>query len=181
MMISLIKKDPSWITIVGIWLWMASCNGCKESHAVNQEQVVTLDDLVRNNKKVHEQEMMSIEAFVKEKNWPVTKTGTGLQYWVYENGNGQVAKLEDIVTLAFHIELMDGSACYDASLANPKKFRVGHDNVESGLHEVVQLLHVGDKAKVVLPSHLAFGLTGDNNKIPQNATVIYDLQIIAIE
>jgi FKBP-type peptidyl-prolyl cis-trans isomerase FkpA len=167
--------------VIFLSLLMASCNGCGDSKETTAEQPVYLDDLVRNNKAIHEQEMKSIERYIEEKKWPAQRTGTGLAYWIYQNGQGDQARLEDMVTLAYHIELLDGTACYDATPADPKRFTVGRDNVESGLHEVVQLMKVGDKAKVILPSHLAFGLTGDSNKIPQNATVVYDLQIINIQ
>lgn len=159
---------------------LVGCNGCSDPRPTQQDKVVTMDDLVRNNKRVHEEEMATIAQYIKDKQWPTTQTATGLHYWIYENGAGNVAQLEDMVTLAYQIELLDGTLCYQASAQEPKKFRVGRDNVESGLHEIAQLLRKGDKAKVILPSHLAFGLTGDSNKIPQNATVIYDLQILAI-
>lgn len=167
--------------LIGSWILLAGCNGCGETRPVREEKVVTMDDLVRNNKRIHEQEMATIAQFVKDKNWPTTQTSTGLHYWVYEQGQGEKAKPEDMVTLAYQIELLDGTKCYSATQEDPKRFRVGRDNVESGLHEVAQLLRKGDKAKVVLPSHLAFGLTGDSNKIPQNATVVYDLQILDIQ
>jgi FKBP-type peptidyl-prolyl cis-trans isomerase FkpA len=165
-------------TLLGcLWL-LASCNGCHDPKVAKEEQVVTMDDLVRNNKKAHQEEMKAIEQYVQDKKWPVSTTATGIHYWVYETGEGALVRFEEMVAVAYHIELMDGTVCYDAPASQPKKFKVGHDNVESGLHEMVQLMRPGDKAKVVLPSHLAFGLTGDSNKIPQNATVIYDLEIV---
>jgi len=176
-----IQSDVRRLPLVIVIALMASCNGCREQKTTQEEPVVTIDDMVRNNKRIHEEEMRNIEGYVQQKKWPVLKTATGLNYWIYEAGSGEMARLKDIVSVAYHIELMDGTACYDASKEAPKRFTVGHDNVESGLHEVVQLMRKGDKAKVVLPSHLAFGLTGDSNKIPQNATVIYDLQIVDIQ
>ncbi len=52
--------------------------------------------------------------------------------------------------------------------------------VESGLHHGVKHLSVGDKAKFILPSHLAFGTYGDGEKIPSKATLLYDLELIEI-
>jgi FKBP-type peptidyl-prolyl cis-trans isomerase len=42
------------------------------------------------------------------------------------------------------------------------------------------LLRVGDKARFILPSHLAHGVPGDGVKIPRRATIIYDLELINI-
>jgi FKBP-type peptidyl-prolyl cis-trans isomerase len=54
------------------------------------------------------------------------------------------------------------------------------DNVENGLHEAIQYLRVGDKAKIILPSYLAHGLTGDSDKIPPMASVLYDIELVEI-
>ena len=41
-------------------------------------------------------------------------------------------------------------------------------------------MKVGDKAKFIIPSHLAFGLLGDENKIPKRATLVYDVELIDV-
>jgi FKBP-type peptidyl-prolyl cis-trans isomerase len=58
--------------------------------------------------------------------------------------------------------------------------KVGRDNVESGLHEAIQLMRKGDRAKFDLPSFRAFGLTGEG-KIPMNASVVYDIYLVEIQ
>jgi FKBP-type peptidyl-prolyl cis-trans isomerase len=55
---------------------------------------------------------------------------------------------------------------------------VDFDQVESGLHEGIKYMKKGEKARLILPPHLAHGLIGDMNKIPMNATLIYDIQVI---
>ena len=57
-------------------------------------------------------------------------------------------------------------------------FVVGHGGVESGLEEAVLHLHYGDEAEIVIPSHLAYGLTGDGNKIPINSTIVYKVKVV---
>jgi FKBP-type peptidyl-prolyl cis-trans isomerase len=109
------------------------------------------------------------------------ESATGLQYWIYENGSGPLAKKDQHVWITYAISLLDGTVCYTTDTANAKHIHIGHDNIESGLHEAMQLMHAGDKAKFVFPSHLAFGFTGDSRKIPQNASVIYDIHLIRIE
>jgi len=58
---------------------------------------------------------------------------------------------------------------------------VGHGGVESGLEEAVLLLHAGDKARIIIPSHLAYGLVGDDDKIPARATLIYEIELIELK
>lgn len=163
------------ITLIG-------CNGCKNSKqsetVVDPNQMAA--DLVAMNKAKHEAEIVEINEFIKNKGWNVTTTGTGLRYWIYENGAGQLAKTDDIVSIAYTVEQFDGKQLYEASRDKPGTFKVGQDNVESGLHEMLLLMHVGDKAKVILPSYLAFGLTGDSNKVSHDMPLVYDLELVAI-
>jgi FKBP-type peptidyl-prolyl cis-trans isomerase len=53
--------------------------------------------------------------------------------------------------------------------------------VESGLEEGILLLREGDKAKFILPPHLAHGLLGDDNKIPARSIIVYDLELLSLE
>jgi len=48
------------------------------------------------------------------------------------------------------------------------------------LEEGLLLLHQGDKAKFIIPSHLAYGLLGDQKQIPPGATLVYDVELIQL-
>lgn len=169
-----------------IWLWgillFLSCNGCRDKQPageINYDQVK--QDLITANRAKLKEENERIQKFIATKKWNTQQTGTGLYYEIYEKGTGPNAKLNDVAVVAFEVSLLDGTVCYSASSANPARFLIGQDNVETGLHEVVQLMAVGDKAHIVLPSHRAFGFTGDQEKIPQDAAVVYDLHLINVE
>jgi len=156
---------------------------CKER---NQRTVTESDmaraqqELIKENRKQHTDEMKNIKAFVADAQWPMQETATGLHYWIYEPTQGTQALKDQHVLIAYKISLLDGTLCYEASPANPKDVFIGHDNVETGLHEALQLMHEGEKARFIFPSHLAFGFTGDSGKIPQNASVIYDIHLLKI-
>jgi FKBP-type peptidyl-prolyl cis-trans isomerase FkpA len=77
--------------------------------------------------------------------------------------------------------LLNGDLAYSSGQTGPKEFEIGHGGVESGLEEGILLLHVGDHAKFIVPSHLAFGLLGDQNKIPQRATLVYDIELVKLK
>ena len=61
------------------------------------------------------------------------------------------------------------------------QFVIGEGDEPSGLHEMVKLMRVGAKAKVIIPSYLAYGLVGDDNKIPPSATLFYDLYLVEVQ
>jgi len=85
------------------------------------------------------------------------------------------------VTVDFEITLLDGSLCYSSQENGPESFIVEKADVESGLHEAMQLMCTGDRAKFILPSRMAHGLIGDEEKIPPLAPVVYDIHLLKIE
>lgn len=74
------------------------------------------------------------------------------------------AHVGDLVTVDFEISLLDGTICYSSSENGPESFIVEKADIESGLHEAMQLMCTGDRAKFILPSHMAHGLIGDEEK-----------------
>lgn len=139
------------------------------------------EPLIRANKTAAEIESEQIEAFVKRQEWGVTTTGTGLRYFVYRQGKGAKAEIGKTAKVNFEISLLNGTVCYSSKEKGPQQFRIGESEVESGLHEGITYLHVGDKAKLILPSHLAHGLIGDMNKIPPRSTIIYDIELLELK
>jgi FKBP-type peptidyl-prolyl cis-trans isomerase len=76
---------------------------------------------------------------------------------------------------------LNGAKCYSSDSLGIKSFRIGSGHVESGLEEAALLLHEGDQARIILPPHLAYGMLGDNNKIPGQASILYDLMVLQIK
>lgn len=160
-------------------LFLLSCGS--EPHYNTPKPLIkdTLTEpLLQTNKRVSESEKRDIDNFVKRKKWPMTETGTGLRYSIYHEGGGPQVQSGDLVMVNFEITLLNGELCYSSEETGAEEFVVDHDHVESGLHEAIKYLHVGDKAKIIIPSHLAFGLTGDSDKIPPLSPIVYDLEVL---
>lgn len=132
------------------------------------------------NQKKMRQEKVRIDAFVERSGWDMIETSTGIRYMIYKKGAGISPQTKDVVLIDFDIKLLDGTECYSSKLTGPESFKIDNDDVESGLHEALKYLRTGDKAKIILPSHRAFGLVGDQDKIPMNATVVYDIHLIRV-
>ncbi|MCH2234075.1 MAG: FKBP-type peptidyl-prolyl cis-trans isomerase [Crocinitomicaceae bacterium] len=130
-----------------------------------------------------QEENAEIDAFLERRpDWNMTETGTGLRYMVYYNSeSGDSAKVDDIAHVRFEISLLDGTICYTSEENGSESFMVEKTDVESGLHEGIKFMKAGDKAKFILPSHMAHGLIGDTDKIPPLSTVIYDIELIKVE
>jgi len=116
------------------------------------------------------------------KDWIMTETGTGLRYMIYHKSEStDSAKAKQTVTVDFEISLLNGEICYSSKEKGPETFIVEKSDVEGGLHEGIKKMCVGDRAKFIIPSHAAYGLIGDTDKIPPLSPVVYDLVLLKIE
>ena len=86
-----------------------------------------------------------------------------------------------VATINYSISLLDGTECYNSDDSGPRQFKIGQGGVESGLEEGILFMHEGDKARFIMPPHLAHGLLGDNHKIPARAIIIYEVELIKLD
>ncbi len=140
----------------------------------------TTDESVNMNAQFSQEEDQEIDLFLEtHPDWKMTETGTGLRYMIYDRATSfDSCKIEDTVTVKFEIMLLSGEICYSSEENGAESFVVEKSDIESGLHEGVQLLCIGDKAKFILPSRIAHGLIGDEEKIPPLSPVIYDIEVL---
>ncbi len=154
-----------------------SCNHDTTQSKHNSGDILKKEALVKANKYLVEQDDEMIKNYITRKGWEMKRTTTGLWYMIYKKGTNDVAESNDNIIYDYRSELLDGSQCYNTDSTGPSSIQIGYANVESGLHQVFLHLHKGDEAKVILPPHLAFGLLGDNNKIPRRSVVVYDIKV----
>ncbi len=115
----------------------------------------------------------------------VTTTASGLQYEVLEQGDGPTAESGQIAVLHYRGTLPDGSvfdSSYDddpATEDQPASF--GVDNVISGFSEALQLMSVGSRLRVVIPSELAYGAAGAPPNIGPNQLLIFEIELLGLQ
>ena len=111
---------------------------------------------------------------------PGVKTADGLQYWDIRAGTGPVAKDGDKVKVHYTGWLTTGKK-FDSSVgAAPFEFTIGANEVIKGWDEGVAGMKVGGKRQLRIPPELAYGEAGHPPQIPQNATLIFDVRLVAI-
>lgn len=134
------------------------------------------------NKEMAIEESIDIDLyFAQHENWDVKQTGTGLRYVILKKTNGAVPKPGMDAKTQYKISLLDGTEVYKTAADEVDIFRVDKSEMESGIHEGIKLMRVGEKAKLVFPSHLAHGLVGDLQKIPPLSPLVVDIELIGIE
>lgn len=166
-------------SLVFTLLLLQSCSSDEQEHVVSYEEIK--ETLVEENKNAAQIESDQIDQYINRHQLDVISSGTGLRYQIYQKGTGVKAEDGQLALVHYTISLLNGKKCYSTIGDKPESFVIGHDNVESGLHEGITYMHVGDKAKFIIPSHLAHGLIGDQNKIPPRSTIIYDIELLGLK
>jgi peptidyl-prolyl cis-trans isomerase A (cyclophilin A) len=110
------------------------------------------------------------------------KTESGLRYKMIQKGDGKKAEAGKTVAVHYEGSLETGKV-FDSSYPRKKpiEFRLGQGQVIEGWDEGIALLQVGDKARFVIPSHLAYGSAGAGGVIPPNATLIFDVELMEVK
>jgi len=110
------------------------------------------------------------------------KTKSGLRYKIIQKGSGAKAENGKIVSVHYEGSLANGQI-FDSSYKRnqPIDFTLGIGQVIPGWEEGIALLKVGDKGRFVIPSHLAYGSAGAGGVIPPDATLIFDVELMAVK
>lgn len=164
-----------------LFLALLLISACGESpRPVESTSHIRLSDekLIDYNRGVVKTEEQEIEDFLSRYQWNVKQTSTGLRYLIYRKGTGRKAGTGMLVRFRYTLKLLNGTLVFTSDSLGEKAFILGHGGVETGLEEGILLLREGDRAKFIIPSYLAFGLLGDQQKIPPGASLVYDVDII---
>ena len=129
-----------------------------------------------------EAEKAAIEAELEKLASGFEKTESGLRYQILQKGEGKQAQKNDVVSVHYKGQLADGTI-FDSSYKrnDPIEFTLGVGQVSPGWDEGIALLHVGEKARFVIPSILAYGSRGAGGVIPPNANLIFDVELMGIK
>lgn len=130
-----------------------------------------------------------IQDYLKANKIKATKTASGLYYVISQKGSGELAKAGQEITMNYSGFLLDGTG-FDSNTdskfghVQPFNFKLGAGQVIKGWDEGIALLNKGAKAKLIIPSTLAYGsrsMPGNPNNpkgIPANSVLIFDVEMV---
>lgn len=128
-----------------------------------------------------------LQDYFKANNLQPSKTASGLYYLIEKEGTGESPKTGQAVTVNYTGRTLDGNV-FDSNTdpamghAEPFTFTVGHGNVIQGWDEGIMLLKKGSKAKLFIPSGLAYGSQSPNPAaIPNDAILMFDIEVLGID
>ena len=159
-------------------LVIPSCSGpTQEKH--EDSKLPEKDELIRHQTEIVSYETTDIENYIRRINYDMSKTGTGLRYQIVEHGAGtDSVRAGDDVGIEYKVKLLDGTLLYSSDSTGTFSFTVDKSDAASGLHEGIKFMKEGDKAVFIMPSHLAYGLTGDGGRISHYKVLVVEAQLI---
>ena len=110
----------------------------------------------------------------------IIKTSSGLMYEVITLGKGPSPDENSKVKVHYHGTLLDGTV-FDSSVNRGKPIVFGLNQVIKGWTEGLQLMSVGSKYKFTIPSDLAYGDMSPSPLIPAGSTLVFEVELLAIE
>jgi FKBP-type peptidyl-prolyl cis-trans isomerase len=140
------------------------------------------EELIQRQKEIAAKNLQDGKAFLEAnaKKEGVITTASGLQYKVLKSGSGPSPTLNSTVTTNYRGTLIDGRE-FDSSYkrGQPASFPV--KGVIKGWTEALQLMKVGDKWELYIPSDLAYGASQRSELIQPNSTLVFELELLGIK
>jgi peptidylprolyl isomerase len=110
-------------------------------------------------------------------------TSSGLQYWDLKEGTGATGSAGKSVSVHYTGWLASNGKKFDSSVdrGQPFMFQLGAGQVIKGWDEGVSGMKVGGKRQLRIPPELGYGARGAGGVIPPNATLIFDVELLAVK
>jgi len=149
--------------------------------SVQEAQGIISDFFQALQAKASEATITEGKAFLAEnaKRAEVVTLESGLQYEIITAGTGITPKASDKVKVHYHGTLINGTV-FDSSVSRGEPATFGVTQVISGWVEALQLMPVGSKWKLYIPSDLAYGAQGAGQQIGPHTTLVFEVELIEI-
>jgi FKBP-type peptidyl-prolyl cis-trans isomerase FklB len=153
----------------------------KPDMSYEEAQAVINEFFTALQSKMSEKGQSEGKAFLAEnaKRNEVVTLASGLQYEIMSAGTGVTPKASDSVKVHYHGTTIDGNV-FDSSVRRGEPATFGVTQVISGWVEALQLMPVGSKWKLFIPSDLAYGAQGAGQAIAPHATLIFEVELLDI-
>lgn len=149
--------------------------------SIQEAQTIINQYFQQIQEKAHAATIEAGKAFLAEnaKRPEIITTASGLQYEVLNEGKGEKPAASDRVEVHYHGTLLTGEV-FDSSVNRGEPATFGVTQVISGWVEALQLMPVGSKWKLYIPSDLAYGAQGAGQSIGPHTTLIFEVELLAI-
>lgn len=156
---------------------------CEQEEKPKPQPNWTKEQSVKLGEELAKEENLRIQLFLERQTaYNFSKTGSGLYHAPISEGTGSAFAVEgDMACVDIKIMLLDKTVCYETNEDECLELRIDKSEAESGLQEALKLMKEGDRSMLIIPSHLAHGLVGDQDKIPPLSTLLVDVTLAELE
>jgi FKBP-type peptidyl-prolyl cis-trans isomerase len=180
------EKDSRLALVIIILVLFSVASSCRRNHSRTTDEQLRAaeqkeklkEDLINQNRTLMLEEQDAITSYINRAGIDsIEKTTTGLHIKILEAGKGKKARLLSKVELSYEARLIDGTFCYSSDSTGRLSFVLGQSDEPSGLQEALLKMSEGEKALVIIPSYLAYGITGDGICVPGSTTLLYTIRL----
>lgn len=153
----------------------------KPEISYQEAQTVINDYFQQLQSSIGEEALKEGQAFLTEngKRESVVTLPSGLQYEIINKGSGAIPLASDKVKVHYHGTLISGQV-FDSSVRRGEPAVFGVTQVIKGWVEALQLMPIGSKWKLFIPSNLAYGTQGAGQSIGPNTTLVFEVELLDI-
>lgn len=165
-----------YITI--LLLTMLALTGCNNTPVIEiapSQSEMLKENMINANKYFASSEETEMDAYIGRRGWEMLKLSNGTRVWEYQKGSGPQPQGDDHVKVCYSVEALNGQKVYDLV---EDELVMGQCKDLPGLETALRTLHYGSRAKVVIPSAMAYGVVGDGDKISTRMVLVLDIQLI---
>lgn len=130
--------------------------------------------------KLKQEEQVKLDEYIQKNKIKVQPTQSGLYFIEIKKGKGEKINTGSTVKVHYRGELLDGTVFDSSEGKEPIEFTVGFGEVISGWEEALQMMQKGSKAKIILPSSLAYG-SQYAGPIPPYSTLVFTIEVIDVK
>lgn len=154
---------------------------CNNNSFIQKPYIEKKDDFLekssQKSREVYEKENSFLEKYVKSNNLKYKKSNFGLWYSITDTSINEKIKPNDTISIFYIVKKLN----YEILYRKKETFIVDKSNIIKGLNESVKLLGNKEKGIFIIPSYMAFGFMGDNDKIKSEISLIYEVEIINVK
>lgn len=179
---SLLKAS---ITLLLAVLLISACQ-CTGQKGTMQERPLTQkerkEQSIEAAKNFIAKEEASIEAYIKDRDFEMERSGTGVYYSIErDSSNLNFIQTGDKVEFWYEVFMLNGRLLYASNIDGEGNLLIDKEDAIIGLHQSLKMLSIGDEGLFIIPSHLAYGVSGDQHKVPPYTALQYNLKVLKVD
>ena len=162
-----------------------ACNESYQNRIIKPTNDHQVDFFIDANRLIIKHEEQYIDSLLRQSTLNFTKDSIGIRLIIDKNNQHDsniFPQNGDVVTIAYDCVLFDKYNLLEQNeIVDTISFQIGYSKQMRGLNYAIKLLEVGDKAKIIIPSYLGFGMSGYGKEVPPYSTLLLNVNLLNIK